>query len=343
MNDSEVKFKIHIKNNRWKEGSFPNTVEGEKVFTITNEHLKKSLIDFPHLEKKIETFIDWDEDNFSDSMKTSDILLTWNLPTNNLEQIAPKLKWIHCIGAGVEHLSPFDWLPSKVVLTNNKGVHKKKAGEFGLMSILMLHNHFPKVIKNQFNKKYNSLYSTPISGKTVVILGTGSLGGSVGELLEPLGVNVIGVNRQGRSLKGFSKIIKSNDIDIVLPEADFLYVALPETPETVEIINEKRLKLLKRNCGIVNVGRSSAINYPALFEMLKSEKIAGAILDVFAPEPIPLSSDVWDVPNLIISPHISADDGNNYIENTLLLFLNNLECFISNKPLLNQVDRNLGY
>ena len=343
MNDSEVKFKIHIKNNRWKEGSFPNTPEGEKVFTITNEHLKKSLIDFPHLEKKIENFIDWDEDNFSDSMKTSDILLTWNLPTNNLEQIAPKLKWIHCIGAGVEHLSPFDWLPSKVVLTNNKGVHKKKAGEFGLMSILMLHNHFPKVINNQFKKKYNSLYSTPISGKTAVILGTGSLGGSVGELLEPLGVNVIGVNRQGRSLKGFSKIIKSNDIDTVLPEADFLYVALPETPETVEIINEKRLKLLKRNCGIVNVGRSSAINYPALFEMLKSEKIAGAILDVFAPEPIPSSSDVWDVPNLIISPHISADDGNSYIENTLLLFLNNLECFISNKPLLNQVDRNLGY
>ena len=343
MNDSEVKFKIHIKNNRWKEGFFPNTPEGEKVFTITNEHLKKSLIDFSHLEKKIETFIDWDEDNFSDSMKTSDILLTWNLPTNNLEQIAPKLKWIHCIGAGVEHLSPFDWLPSKVVLTNNKGVHKKKAGEFGLMSILMLHNHFPKVINNQFNKKYNSLYSTPISGKTAVILGTGSLGGSVGELLEPLGVNVIGVNRQGRSLKGFSKIIKSNDIDTVLPKADFLYVALPETPETVEIINEKRLKLLKRNCGIVNVGRSSAINYPALFEMLKSEKIAGAILDVFAPEPIPPSSDIWDVPNLIISPHISADDGNSYIENTLLLFLNNLERFISNKPLLNQVDRNLGY
>ena len=211
------------------------------------------------------------------------------------------------------------------------------------MSILMLHNHFPKVINNQFKKKYNSLYSTPISGKTAVILGTGSLGGSVGELLEPLGVNVIGVNRQGRSLKGFSKIIKSNDIDTVLPEADFLYVALPETPETVEIINEKRLKLLKSNCGIVNVGRSSAINYPALFEMLKSEKIAGAILDVFTPEPIPPSSDVWDVPNLIISPHISADDGNSYIENTLLLFLNNLECFISNKPLLNQVDRNLGY
>ena len=341
--DDLKKLKIHIKNNRWKAGSFPNTPEGEKVFTITNEHIKNCLNNFPYLEKKIETFIDWDEDNFSDSIKNSDILLTWNLPTNNLKQIAPNLKWIHCIGAGVEHLAPFDWLPDSVVLTNNKGVHRKKAGEFGLMSILMLHNHFPKVINNQFKKKYNSIYGTPISGKTAVILGTGSLGGSVAELLKPLGVNVIGVNRQGQNLKEFSKIIKSKDIDLVLPEADFLYVALPETPETIEIINEKRLKLLKKNCGIVNVGRSSAINYQVLFEMLKSEKISGAILDVFSLEPIPSTSDIWNIPNLIISPHISADDGNSYIQNTLLLFFNNLECFISNKPLLNQVDRNLGY
>ena len=343
MNDSKKKFKIHIKNNRWKKGSFPNTPEGEKVFTITNEHFKNSLIDFPHLEKNIDTFIDWDEDNFTESINTSDILITWNLPTNNLKDIAPNLKWIHCIGAGVEHLSPFDWLPNKVILTNNKGVHRKKAGEFGLMSILMLHNHFPKVMNNQFKKNYNSLYSTPISGKTVVIVGTGSLGGSVGELLEPLGVNIIGVNKHGKTQKGFSKIVKSKDIDIVLPEADFLYVALPETPDTIEIINEKRLKLLKKSCGIVNVGRSSAINYSFLFEMLKSERIAGAILDVFTPEPIPSNSETWDIPNLIISPHISADDGDSYIKNTLLLFLKNLECFISNKVLVNQVDRNLGY
>ena len=95
---SNNKFKIHIKNNRWKEGSFPNTPEGEKVFTITKKHIKKSLINFSHLEKHIETFIDWDEDNFISSIKNSDILLTWNLPTENLSKIALKLKWIHCIG-----------------------------------------------------------------------------------------------------------------------------------------------------------------------------------------------------------------------------------------------------
>ena len=343
MSKSQKKIKIHIKNNRWQEGSFPNTPEGEKVFTITKDDIKKSIAEFPHLETKIEIFIDWDEDNFSSSMKNVDILLTWDLPTKKLNEVAPNLKWIHCIGAGVEHLYPFDWLPNKIILTNNKGVHRKKAGEFGLMSILMLNNHFPKVVNNQYKKKYNSLYSNSITGKTCVILGTGSLGGSVGELLTPLGVRVIGVNRQGKKVKGFSEIIKSVDIDNVLPKADFLYVALPETPETKEIIKKKRLKLLKKNCGIVNVGRSSAINYLALFEMLKSEEIAGAILDVFSPEPIPGNSEIWNIPNLIISPHISADDGSSYIKNTLSLFLNNLECFFSNKPLNNQVNKYLGY
>ena len=166
MKNSSSKLKIHIKNNRWKTGSFPNTPEGEKVFTITKEHLKKSLINFKHLEEHIETFIDWDEDNFVSSMVNSNILLTWDLPKNNLSNIAKNLKWIHCIGAGVEHLSPFEWLPEKIILTNNKGVHRKKAGEYGLMTILMLHNYFPNVVTNQFQKKYKSIYSTPISGKT---------------------------------------------------------------------------------------------------------------------------------------------------------------------------------
>ena len=304
MKNSSNKLKIHIKNNRWKTGSFPNTPEGEKVFTITKEHIKKSLINFQRLEEHIETFIDWDEDNFVSSMANSDILLTWDLPKNNLANIAKNLKWIHCIGAGVEYLSPFDWLPEKIILTNNKGVHRKKAGEYGLMTILMLHNYFPNVLTNQFQKKYKSIYSTPISGKTLVIVGTGTLGSSVAELLTPLGVNVIGVNRQGRNLKGFSKIVTTDNIDDVLPDTDFLYVALPETPETIELIDERRLNLLKKSCGIVNVGRQSAINYTVLFEMLKSKRIACAILDVFSPEPISSNSQIWDVPNLII-PHTS--------------------------------------
>ncbi len=336
-------IKIHIKNNRWKESSFPNTPEGEKVFTINEERVKKALINFPHLEGRFETFIDWDEDNFIKSISSSDILLTWNLPTSNISQIAPNLRWIHCIGAGVEHLSPFDWLPDNVTLTNNKGIHAKKAGEYGLMTVLMMHNHFPKIITNQKNKIYKSIYGTPISGKTIVILGTGSLGSSVAQLLEPLGANVIGVNRQGDLVQGCSKIVTTDNLDEVLPYADILYIALPETPETINIIDRRRLGLLKKSCGIINVGRKSAIDYVALSEMLETKKIAGAILDVFSPEPIPTSSNLWLIPNLVITPHVSADDGSTYVSQTLEFFFRNFEFFISGKPLLNIVNTKLGY
>ena len=237
----EKNIKIHIKNNRWREGSFPNSSVGEEVFTITQERVKSALTNFPLLEGRFETFIDWDEDNFAKSMATSDILLTWNLPTLNINEVAPSLRWIHCIGAGVEHLSPFDWLPDNVALTNNKGIHAKKAGEYGLMAILMMHNHFPRMLTNQKNKLYKSIYSTPIAGKTIVILGTGSLGGSVAKLLEPHGANVIGVNRQGNSVKGCRKIATFDKLDGILPHADILYISLPETPDTINIMDSRRL------------------------------------------------------------------------------------------------------
>ena len=108
-------------------------------------------------------------------MASADVLITWDLPTEGLAKAAPNLKWIHIIGAGVEHLAPTDWLPAEVVLTNNKGVHAKKGGEFGIMSILMLHNHMPQLIHNQAAAKYDSLYSIQIAGKTLVIIGTCSL------------------------------------------------------------------------------------------------------------------------------------------------------------------------
>ena len=343
MENKNNKVKIHIKNNRWKKGSFPNTAEGEKVFSINQDHLNNALIKYPQIKKNTDFFIDWDRDNFKSSMSNAQILLTWDLPTKNINNIAPNLKWIHCIGAGVEHLYPFDWMPPSVTLTNNKGVHRKKAGEFGLMTVLMAHNNFPKIISNQFKKKYDSVYSTPIAGKNVVIVGTGTLGSSVAKLLEPLGVNVIGVNRSGKSQKGFSKTFSSKNIDKVLPMADILYLALPETPETLKIINAKRLQCLKKTCSLINVGRESAVDYDTLFIMLRSDRISSAILDVFSLEPIEKHSKIWDVPNLIISPHVSADDGKSYIEDTLDLFFKNLDNFLLNKSLINTVDTKLGY
>ncbi len=337
------KIKIHVKNNHWAPGSFPSDAEGEKNFTITKEHLDQALKNFPEIQEKVEFFIDWDEDNFKSSMSNSDILLAWNFSTVNLKKIAPKLKWIHVISAGVEHLLPLNWMFNNLVLTNSSGVHAKNAGEYGLMSILMLQRHMTKIINNQKDKKFVSLFSNPIEGKTIVLVGTGSLGSSMSKLVAPLGANIIGVNRRGRKVEGCSKVITIDKIDSVLPEADFLYLAVPGTPETKNLISRERLNILKPTCGIVNIGRQSVMDYNALCEKLKKSEIAGAILDVFAPEPIEKNSKLWDTPNLIITPHVSSDDHGNYVKLTLDIFVKNLKLFIDNKKLNNQVDKKLGY
>ena len=337
------KIKIHVKNNHWAPGSFPTDAEGEENFTITKEHLDKALKNFPEIREKVEIFVDWDEDNFKTSMSNSDILLAWSFPTIGLKKIAPNLKWIHVISAGVEHLHPLDWMFDDLVLTNSSGAHAKKAGEYGLMGILMLQNHMTKIITNQKDKKFVSLFSNPIKGKTVVLLGTGVLGSSMAKLVAPLGANIIGVNKRGRMVEGCSKVITIDKIDSVLPDADFLYLALPETPETKNLISRERLDVLKPTCGIVNVGRQSVMDYDALCKKLKKNEITGAILDVFTSEPIEKNSKLWDTPNLIITPHVSSDDHGNYVKLTLDIFIKNLKLFIDNKELNNQVNKKLGY
>ena len=337
------KIKIHIRNNHWKKGSLPCDLEGEKNSSVTKDLFESKLSKYPKIKDKISYLIDWDDDNWKSSMKDADILLAWNFPTKGLSKIAPKLKWIHIVSAGVNHLSPFNWVKKDLVLTNSSGIQAKKAGEFGLMSILMLQNQMTRIITNQKQKEYVTLLSNPIENKKVVVVGTGSLGGSMIKHISSLGANVIGVNRRGRNVDGCSKVITFDKIDKVLPDADFLYLAVPETNETKGMINKKRLDALKHTCGIVNIGRQSVMDYEHLRKKLTKNEISGAILDVFSEEPIKRNSKFWKTPNLVITPHISSDSKGKYIEMVLEKFLTNLKLFIDKKDLINQVDPDLGY
>ena len=337
------KIKIHIRNNHWKEGFLPCNPEGEKHSTITSEEFEKGLSQYSEIKDKIEYLVDWDEDHYLSSMKEADVLLGWQFPTKNIREIAPNLKWIHVTSAGVNHLSPFDWMKNNLILTNSSGVHSKKAGEFGLMSILMLQNQMTKIVTNQKNKEFVTLLSKPIESFKVVVIGTGSLGGSMIKHVSKLGAEVIGVNRKGNDVEGCSKVITFDKLDEVLPSADFLYLAVPETEETKGLINKTRLDSLKSTCGIVNIGRHSVLDYKTLRIKLEKNEIAGAILDVFSHEPIPKDSYLWDTPNLIITPHISSDSQGNYIKMVLKILFKNLKLFLEKKELINQIDRKLGY
>jgi phosphoglycerate dehydrogenase-like enzyme len=336
-------IKVHVKNNHFSPTTFPNTAEGEKVFTITRERFDQAAAQHADLASQLDVFIDWDSDHFVESMSDTEILLAWNLPTEKLATVAPKLKWIHIIGAGVEHLAPMDWLPEGVILTNNKGVHAAKGGEFGLMSILMLHNAMPTIVTNQRTATYDSIYSTPIAGKTVAVIGVGSIGKAVAAQAMALGLNVLGVSRHGRAIPQVHEMFAVGDIDQVLPRADFIFVVTPLTVETENLLSRERLALVKHGAGLVNIGRAQVVDYDALVEKLEDGSISGAILDVFDQEPLPPDSRFWNVPNLIVAPHISADDGNSYVPMTLGVFFENLQRYTTGRELNNQVNPVLGY
>ena len=135
----------------------------------------------------------------------------------------------------------------------------------------------------------------------------------------------------------------SKDLDSVLPVADFVILAAPLTVETRNLFDRRRQALTKPGAGIVNIGRAATMDYRALVENLQSNHFSGAILDVFDEEPLPGGSSLWHTPNLIVTPHISADDGNTYVDMTLDLVFANLERHLGGKPLNNVVDPALGY
>ncbi len=335
--------RVHIKNNHAHTDTFPPTAEAEPVFTTTRERYEAVLKDFHDIAPHLDTVIDWDVDNFAESMKTAEALMCWDLPTDDLRAVAPSLKWIHIIGAGVEHLCPMDWVPEGVVITNNKGAQADKAGDFGLMAVMMLHSHIPAIASNQTKRHWLSLFSTPIEGRTVLIVGVGSLGGGTAKQLRKLGIHVLGISRHGKSHPHVDEMGTVDDLDAFLPRADQVFVATPMTPETKNLMSRERLARMKPGAGIVNIGRAGTMDYDALVEFLGVGHISGAILDVFDPEPLPEDSPLWTAPNLMVMPHISADDGNTYIETTLNIFLNNMRRFIAGEPLHNIVRPELGY
>ncbi len=340
---SSDKIKVHIKNNHHAPNTFPNTPSGEEVFTLTRERFDAAAAEFPEVAAKLDVLIDWDLDNFTASMATAEVLVAWNLPTENLAQVAPRLKWIHITGAGVEHLAPMNWLPEGVTLVNNKGAHAIKGGEFGAMAILMLNNAMPAIIANQARSVYDSIYSTPVAGKTVVVVGVGNIGKAVAKNAKALGLHVIGVSRHGNPVDQVDEIFAVAQLDETLPRADFIFVVTPLTGETRNLINRARLNLLKPGAGLVNIGRAAVVDYSALAEKLEAGALCGAILDVFDKEPLPVDSPLWKVPNLILTPHISSDDGNEYGALTLKLFFENMQRYLNGEPLQNQVRTDLGY
>lgn len=312
------------------------------VFEATPRRVADALARHPRLKGKLKITMGYDGDIIERALPTADVVFAWNFDRENLAERAPRLRWVHAHGAGVSHLMPLDWLPRGAVLTNSRGVHGPKADEYTAMALLMLNNNLPRSITNQRQAKWEQPFNSGIAGKTVLIIGVGHVGGGAARWAKRFGLRVLGIRRTGKRYPDVDEMHRPQALHKLLPRADFVLVTAPLTVETRHMIGARELDLMKPGAGLVNYSRANLVDYKALATRLKAGRLS-AILDVFDPEPLPSSSPLWKLPNLIITPHCSSDDREQYTPRTLDLVLQNMERFLDGKPLLNRVDPRLQY
>lgn len=274
---------------------------------------------------------------------SADFLLHPRFPLRSLAVEAPRLRWIHSIGAGIEKLLPLEWIHPGLRFTNNSGVHRTKMYEFALMALTMLNARVPAMVTNQAKRHWVQIFTPTCRGRTVVVLGTGDLGGSFGRAGKHLGMRAIGVSRSGKDVPHFHEVHALGKFTKLLPRADVLVIAAPLTGETRGLIGARKLDALRQGAALVNVGRGPIVDTVALAARLRSARLSGAILDVFDREPLPFESPLWGVPNLYLSPHCSSDDAEEYIPLTLDLAFDNTRRLALGRPLRNVVDPARAY
>jgi phosphoglycerate dehydrogenase-like enzyme len=274
---------------------------------------------------------------------SNDIVRDPRFPLRELVTTAPRLRWIHIIGAGIEPLLPLDWLPPGMVLTNNSGVHAEKIHEAATMALLMLNARIPAIITNQKNARWDQIFTPCIAGKTVLVIGVGKMGATVAAAAKALGLRVVGVRRSGAPHPAVDRMVPIAALETVLPEADFVVNAAPLTLETRNLFDRRRIDLMKPGAGFLNIGRAGSVDHDALVEALRTGPLSGAIIDVHNPEPLPETSPLWQADNLVLTPHVTSDDLDGYLPKTFDLVFANAARLMRGDPLVNLVDPRRGY
>ena len=255
-----------------------------------------------------------------------------------LELPMPRLEIVFLLAAGVDRLAGRPW-PKGVRLLNNRGVHGAKLREYMLWALLAMHMRAPAMAAAQAARRWEPLFAPMIAGKRLTVVGTGDLGGASASAGRVLGMTVTGISRQGRPHPACDRVLPSTALDTVLPQTDALVLACPLTPATRGLLDARRLALLPAGAHVLNVGRGALLDQSALLASLASGHLGGAVLDVTDPEPPPPDDRLWSAPNLIVTPHISADDPSIYNDASLDLFFATVDQ--ADPP--NLVDLSLGY
>lgn len=259
----------------------------------------------------------------------------------------PRLRWIQATSAGVGQFAARSGLTrSEIVVTTASGIHGRPLAEYVLMAILMFAKEALRLIDDQRAHRWERYATAEIAGSTVGIVGVGRIGREVARAVRVFDARVIGTVRAPAGRRAgdlfLDRLLPPEAIDEVVAAADYLVLCCPHTPQTERLIDERRLALMKQDAVLINIARGAIVDEPALIAALQAGRLRGAALDVFAREPLPDDSPLWDMPSVLISPHsVSTDTGEN--SRIADLFCDNLRRYLDGQPLRNVLQNDLLY
>ena len=313
----------------------------------------------PHIE--IDLLPTGDASDFSEEQLGEMEVLYTRQALPEPEQV-PNLRWIQFHWSGIDAFVDQSLLRSEMIVTTLSGAAVPQMAEFALTMMMSLGHHMPSMMEDQKKKvwadnKFTRFRPKELRGSTVGIVGYGNIGREIARICQALGAQVLATKRDLKTLDAGGYVLEGlgdSEADIperlyppqALPsmasECDFLVLTVPLTPETRGLVDAKVFESMKDTAYLIDVSRGGVVDQGALVEALREETIAGAALDVYPVEPLPESSPLWELPNVILSPHVGGTSGQ-YLERAADLFAENLRRYVANEPLLNRYDSKRGY
>lgn len=279
----------------------------------------------------------------AEHIATANILLTWG--TMNLRPLYPtavNLKWVHALSAGVEDLIFPEIISANTLLTNSRGIHGIPISEHVLAMMLSFTRGLNVFIRQQQQKEWKRTPVVEIYDKTIGIVGLGSIGREIAKKAKGMGMHVVASKQTMTTELFIDELYTSDQLHELLAVSDFVVVALPLVEETKDLFTIKEFSMMKSSAYFINIARGGVVKQDDLVTALEQGVIKGAGLDVFDQEPLAETSPLWDMPNVIITPHLAALSPN-YLDRAIKLFADNLSRFIQNKDMLNIIDKEKGY
>ncbi len=290
-----------------------------------------------------------DNDARARGLEECDVAYTWILSAAEVAA-APRLKWVHTSAVAVETIALPELFARGVIVSNSRGVQATPIAEHVLAVLLALAKRLPFVLEQQRERRWaqNDFQGDRLPwllrGRTLGLVGVGTIGSQIAQLASAFGMHVMAVRRRadGGDVAAVHEMLAYRDLDALLGRADAIVIAAPLTPETTNMIGAAQFARMKRGAVLVNVGRARIIDHNALVDALRSGHLGGASLDVFPQEPLPADHPLWTAPNVILTPHTSGFRQGHW-EEVIDLFGDNLERFRRGESVRFRVDPALGY